>query len=56
MTGIPMALPTDAPVAQAARFMLDRGTRDVLVTDSGGGLIGIITDRDIVPRGDRPRA
>lgn len=39
-----------ATVAEAARLMRDRNIGDVLVTDNGGKLAGIVTDRDMVVR------
>jgi CBS domain-containing protein len=42
--------PVDTPVREVAEQMRDHGTADVLVTREGG-LIGVVTARDIVLRG-----
>lgn len=50
MTADPMTVSLQTSLAQAAQLMRDRDTGDVLVTDDGGALYGIVTDRDIVAR------
>lgn len=37
-------------VREAAKLMADHDIGDVLVTDDGGGMAGILTDRDLVLR------
>jgi CBS domain-containing protein len=49
MTPEPVCLTGNATVAEAARQMRDFDIGDVLVTD-GRGLLGVLTDRDIVIR------
>jgi CBS domain-containing protein len=50
MTAKPEAIrPTDT-LKDAARIMRDRDIGDILVEDPQGGLLGIITDRDIAIR------
>jgi CBS domain-containing protein len=49
MTSLPVAVPSEASLVEAARFMREHGIGDVLVTD-GGRLRGMLTDRDIVVR------
>jgi CBS domain-containing protein len=51
MTRDPITLKSETTVAEAARAMRDHDIGDVLVTESGGKLCGILTDRDIVVRG-----
>ncbi|NVB84541.1 MAG: CBS domain-containing protein [Kofleriaceae bacterium] len=41
-----------ATLLDVARLMRDQKIGDVLVTDQGGSLCGIVTDRDIVVRAD----
>jgi CBS domain-containing protein len=50
MTPSPITLTRDATVAQAAKIMRDQGIGDVLVTEDGDRLCGVVTDRDIVVR------
>jgi CBS domain-containing protein len=50
MTTDPIRLGVDESVASAARVMRDNDIGDVLVTDDGHHLVGIVTDRDIVVR------
>jgi CBS domain-containing protein len=50
MTTDPIKLGVDEPVTTAARVMRDNDIGDVLVTDDGQHLLGIVTDRDIVVR------
>lgn len=50
MTPDPVTLPPETPVAEAARLMRDEAIGDVIV-GSGGTVVGILTDRDIVVRG-----
>lgn len=49
MTSDPVALEESATIEDAARLMRDRNIGDVVVT-SGGKVVGIVTDRDIVVR------
>jgi CBS domain-containing protein len=49
MTTDLVMLEADRPVAEAAQKMRERNVGDVLVTRNGG-LVGILTDRDIVVR------
>src|SRR5258708_87583 len=50
MTADPIVVSLQTSLAQAAQAMRDVDTGDVLVTDAGGALYGIVTDRDIVTR------
>jgi CBS domain-containing protein len=47
MTASPITVPPDTPVLDARHLMLERRIRHLPVTDEGGLLIGIVTDRDI---------
>jgi len=47
MTRSPVAIPSDALVEGAAAMMRTRKLRHLPVTDRGGRLVGIITDRDL---------
>jgi CBS domain-containing protein len=49
MTDVPVALPADANLVEAARTMADFDIGDVVVLE-GAQLRGILTDRDIVVR------
>jgi CBS domain-containing protein len=51
MTSDPVCLGADTSVVEAAQRMRDDGIGDVMVTNDGGELCGILTDRDIVIRG-----
>lgn len=51
MTSNPVTVPADTPLSEVARLMRDRDIGTVIVVDSGGGLRGILTDRDLVVRG-----
>jgi CBS domain-containing protein len=51
MTGSPIALEADTSIREAARQMREADTGAMLVTE-GGGLGGILTDRDIAIRGE----
>ena len=51
MTRDPLTLTAGSSVLDAARAMRDQDIGDVLVTEDGGKLCGILTDRDIVVRG-----
>lgn len=51
MTTDPIKLGVDESIAAAARAMRDNHIGDVLVTEDGRNLFGIVTDRDIVVRG-----
>ncbi|GGV40717.1 hypothetical protein GCM10010182_76650 [Actinomadura cremea] len=44
----PRAVRPDAPIPEAARAMLDAGTDYVPITNDAGGLIGLLTARDLV--------
>jgi CBS domain-containing protein len=51
MTSSPKTLPSDATLTAAAKIMATEDIGDVIVTDpASNGVIGIITDRDIVIR------
>jgi CBS domain-containing protein len=51
MTAAPLAVSSDAPVAEAARLMADSDIGDVLILEAGTGRMeGILTDRDIAVR------
>ena len=50
MTGAPVSLETDEPVAAAARLMRERNIGAMPVCDPDGKLVGMLTDRDIVIR------
>jgi CBS domain-containing protein len=50
MTTDPIKLGAEATIISAARVMRDNDIGDVLVTDDGQNLVGIVTDRDIVVR------
>lgn len=60
MTPKPQALPQDTTGREAAEAMRANDIGDVIVVDEKGGLVGILTDRDIVVRmvaeGRDPRA
>ena len=49
MTPIPVTLPPEGSITDAARMMRDEGIGDVLVVE-GDRLVGLVTDRDIVVR------
>lgn len=53
MTANPITCLPTATIDQAAQLMRDRGIGDVLVQDQAG-LIGIVTDRDLVVRAIAP--
>ncbi len=46
----PKTLPKSASVIEAANVMCDANIGDVIVTDEGDKIFGIVTDRDIVVR------
>ncbi|HEX2153957.1 MAG TPA: CBS domain-containing protein [Acidimicrobiia bacterium] len=50
MTADPVRVPEDMNIIQLAEIMRDRDIGDVIVSD-GAGVVGIVTDRDIVVRG-----
>jgi CBS domain-containing protein len=50
MTAHPACCPPFATVQDAARMMCDRGVGEIPVVDRHGGLVGVITDRDITCR------
>ena len=43
-------VPMSAPIEQAARLMRDEDIGDVIVINDEGGLVGLLTDRDIAIR------
>jgi len=43
-----VAIREDASVGEAARLMLDRGIRHLVVVDAEGKLVGVISIRDVV--------
>jgi len=43
-------VPMSAPIEQAARLMRDEDIGDVIVINDEGGLVGLVTDRDIAIR------
>jgi CBS domain-containing protein len=43
-------VPMSAPIEQAARLMRDEDIGDVIVINDDGGLVGLVTDRDITIR------
>jgi CBS domain-containing protein len=47
MTGAPITVPPDTPIFDARSRMLKEQIRHLLVVDSSGKLLGIVTDRDI---------
>jgi CBS domain-containing protein len=47
MTGALITVRPDTPVLDARHLMLQRRIRHLLVTSESGGLVGIVTDRDI---------
>jgi CBS domain-containing protein len=50
MTHDPITVSKDTTIAQVARKMKEGDTGAILVTDDGGQLFGLVTDRDIVVR------
>jgi len=48
MTPAPLAVPDDMTVLELARLIHARGARHILVTDTGGRLQGVISDRDVI--------
>jgi CBS domain-containing protein len=44
----PIALPTDALLGLAVARMIDDGVGAIVVTDAAGGLVGILTERDVL--------
>lgn len=48
MTPAPLAVPDDMSVLELARLIHARGARHILVTDVGGRLQGVISDRDVI--------
>jgi acetoin utilization protein AcuB len=47
MTGSLITVPPETPVLEARQLMVKNRIRHLLVTDPEGGLLGIVTDRDI---------
>jgi acetoin utilization protein AcuB len=47
MTGALITARPDMPVLEARHLMVQKRIRHLLVTDEGGALVGIVTDRDI---------
>lgn len=60
MTQNPQTLPASATVCEAAEAMRANDIGDVIAIDDKGGVVGIVTDRDVVVRvvaeGRDPRA
>ncbi|WP_228259559.1 CBS domain-containing protein [Siculibacillus lacustris] len=52
MTADPLTIAPDAPVAEAVRIMLDRRVSGLPVVDSRGGLVGVITEGDLLRRSE----
>lgn len=50
MTSDPICVSTDDTTDKAAQAMRDEDVGSVVVTENGGGVHGIVTDRDIVVR------
>jgi CBS domain-containing protein len=48
MTAGPLTVEPDAPIREIARRMLDAGVRRVIVTDSAGGPLGVVSVTDLV--------
>ncbi len=48
MTPEPMTVPPDAPVGEVWRTMTERRFRHMPVVKEGGGLVGILTQRDLL--------
>ena len=46
----PVTVPDAATLGEAIRLMIDRGVGAVLVTDAGGRLVGILTERDFLTK------
>jgi acetoin utilization protein AcuB len=46
-TGKLVTAPPEPPILEARRRMFERRIRHLLVTDTDGSLVGIVTDRDI---------
>ena len=55
MTPVPLVLPRNASVLDAAQAMADADIGPVLVVDDDQRLCGLVTDRDIVVRAVAPR-
>lgn len=51
MTANPVVLEETRTLRHAAEAMRDRNIGDVLISDTDGALIGIVTDRDVTVRG-----
>jgi len=50
MTADPACVSTDDTTDKAAQLMRDKDVGSIVVTDNGGSVHGIVTDRDIVVR------
>lgn len=48
---LPLTMPPHATIADAVDFMLQKDIGAVLVVDTGGALIGILSERDVLQRG-----
>jgi CBS domain-containing protein len=46
----PVTVPASMPVLEAARHLRDEGIGDVIITDEGDQVVGMLTDRDIAVR------
>jgi CBS domain-containing protein len=47
MTPAPAAVAPDASLLEAVRIMVQRGIRHLPVVDEGGGVVGMLSDRDV---------
>ena len=50
MTRNVISVPPDATIAEAVELMLERGISGLLVVDSSGTLVGIVTEGDLLRR------
>lgn len=50
MTASVITAAREESAASVAQTMRDRGVGSVVITDAGGGLVGIVTDRDLTVR------
>lgn len=48
MTTAVQTLPEDAPLRRAVELVLVRRVRHVPIVDAAGGMVGIVTDRDVM--------
>jgi CBS domain-containing protein len=47
MTAAPAAVSPEATLLEAVRILVDRGIRHLPVVDEGGGVLGMLSDRDV---------